>query len=233
MRLDKLLASQKCGSRSEVKEMIKKGQVSVNDEVVKSPDLKVDEKADRIECNGCEIVYEEFVYYMLNKPAEVVTATKDNFDRTVIDLIDVPKKASLIPVGRLDKDTEGLLLLTDDGVLCHELLSPKKHVDKTYYVRLKNPITEADMDAFNIGINIGDDDLTNPAVCEILDNANECNLTIREGRFHQVKRMFHERDNEVLYLKRIRMGQLILDDKLALGEYRALTKTEIRSLHAN
>ncbi len=235
MRLDKFLAEMKVGSRSEVKQLIRKGQILVNDEVVKKPELKVDERTDQVVFDGKKIEYAAFEYYMLNKPGGVVSATEDKKDPTVIDLIDTKKRNDLFPVGRLDKDTEGLLLITNDGKLAHELLSPKKHVDKVYFARIQGVVTDADAEAFKEGVNIGslkDPELTMPAELTILSSGklSEIRLRIQEGKFHQVKRMFQAVGKEVIYLKRETMGSLKLDQGLPLGEYRSLTDQEIKEL---
>ncbi len=235
MRLDKFLAEMKVGSRSEVKQLIRKGQILVNDEVVKKPEWKVDERTDQVVFGGKKIEYAAFEYYMLNKPGGVVSATEDKKDPTVIDLIDTKKRNDLFPVGRLDKDTEGLLLITNDGKLAHELLSPKKHVDKVYFARIQGVVTDADAEAFKEGVNIGslkDPELTMPAELTILSSGehSEIRLRIQEGKFHQVKRMFQAVGKEVIYLKRETMGSLKLDQGLPLGEYRSLTDQEIKEL---
>lgn len=232
MRLDKYLAQMSVGSRSEVKQMIRKGQVCINGQTAKKPESKVELAGDVITVNGTEISYAEEEYIMLHKPAGVVSATKDDREKTVIDLISGKKRKDLFPVGRLDKDTEGLLLLTSDGVLAHKLLAPKKHVDKTYYARIQGNITEEDVQAFKEGLDIGEEKLTMPARLEILDadKISEILVTIQEGKFHQVKRMFEAVDKKVIYLKRLSMGTLLLDEGLKPGEYRKLTKDEIESL---
>lgn len=232
MRLDKYLAQMSVGSRSEVKQMIRKGQVCINGQTAKKPESKVELAGDVITVNGTEISYAEEEYIMLHKPAGVVSATKDDREKTVIDLISGKKRKDLFPVGRLDKDTEGLLLLTSDGVLAHKLLAPKKHVDKTYYARIQGNVTEEDVQAFKEGLDIGEEKLTMPARLEILDSdkISEILVTIQEGKFHQVKRMFEAVDKKVIYLKRLSMGTLLLDEGLKPGEYRKLTKDEIESL---
>lgn len=235
MRLDKYLAEMGAGTRSEVKKQIRKGSVTVNDEVIRSADFKVDEKTDTVCCNGQPVSYVSMEYYMLNKPAGVVSATEDKRDRTVLDLIEDKKRKDLFPVGRLDKDTEGLLLITNDGQLAHDLLSPKKHVDKTYYAKIEGNVTEEDVKLFADRINIGseeNEEWTLPAHLAILKSAeeSEVRLTIREGKFHQVKRMFQAVGKEVTYLKRESMGILHLDESLELGEYRSLTEEEIKGL---
>lgn len=229
IRLDKFLCEMEIGTRSQVKDMVKKGMVSVNGEVVKKADYKFDETAATVSVNGKEISYQKYYYYMLNKPQGVVSATTDNHDKTVLDILkDVPGK-DLFPVGRLDKDTEGLLLITNDGELSHNLLSPKKHVDKTYLVETKENITEEMVLQLKEGVDIGEEKLTLPAKVNVLED-KKLELTIMEGKFHQVKRMLKAVDNEVIYLKRLSMGSLRLDEKLALGEYRCLTEEEILEL---
>ena len=226
MRLDKLLSNTGVGSRSQVKTLVKKGQVTVNGAVVKSSDCDVDENSDVIKVSGKEIFYRTNSYYMLNKPAGVVTATEDKHDKTVLDLFPSDLRKNLFPVGRLDKDTEGLLLLTDNGPLAHALLSPKKHVDKTYLVQCKLPVNQKQKNALEEGLDIGEDKNTLPAEVELTDSDDIILLTIREGKFHQVKRMLQAVGNEVVYLKRLRMGSLRLDESLALGEFRPLTEEE-------
>lgn len=230
MRLDKYLANLAVGSRSQVKEMIKKGKVSVNDQIMKTPEYHVDEENDIIKVEGIEIAYSKFNYYMLNKPAGVLSAVTDNKCKTVIDLIYEKNKNGLFPVGRLDKDTEGLLLITNDGALAHDLLSPSKHVDKKYYVELDGGLIESDIETFKAGVDIGEKSLTKPAILEILDDGTKAYITITEGKYHQVKRMFKAIGLTVTYLKRISMGSLVLDEKLKLGDYRELTDKEISDL---
>lgn len=229
IRLDKFLCEMEIGTRSQVKDMVKKGMVSVDGEVIKKADFKFDETAAKVCVNGKELSYQKFYYYMLNKPQGVVSATADHHDRTVLDLLkDAPGK-DLFPVGRLDKDTEGLLLITNDGELSHNLLSPKKHVDKTYLVETKEPVVEDMILKLEQGVDIGEEKLTLPAKVNKLED-KKIELTITEGKFHQVKRMLKAVDNEVIYLKRLSMGSLKLDTELALGEYRSLTDDEITAL---
>ena len=229
IRLDKFLCEMEIGTRSQVKDMVKKGMVSVDGEVVKKADYKFDETAAKVCVNGKELSYQKFYYYMLNKPQGVVSATIDNHDKTVLDLLkDAPGK-DLFPVGRLDKDTEGLLLITNDGELSHNLLSPKKHVDKTYLVETKVAVTEEMIHKLEQGVDIGEEQLTLPAKAERIED-KKIELTITEGKFHQVKRMLKAVNNEVIYLKRLSMGSLKLDDTLALGEYRCLTDNEVLEL---
>ena len=229
IRLDKYLADMGLGTRSEVKADIKKGKININGIVVKDANLKIDTEKDEVLYQGNPIVYEEFEYYMLNKPAGVVSATSDPKDKTVIDLITSKKKKDLFPVGRLDKDTEGLLIICNDGELCHNLLSPKKHVDKTYYVCLDNPLSkEAELEVCS-GVFIEKDVKSMPATLERI-SGDKVYLTIQEGKFHQVKKMFHAVGLEVIYLKRMSMGGLELDKNLKEGEFRPLTLDEINYL---
>lgn len=232
LRLDKYLAEMNLGTRSEVKKLITKGQIQVNGTIVKKPEFKLDPISDRVQYQDREITYVTYEYYMLNKPSGVISATEDKRDTTVIDLIESRQRKDLFPVGRLDKDTEGLLLITNDGALAHRLLSPKKHVDKTYYAKICGEVTKEDIEIFEKGVCIGDEKLTLPAKLVILKSGaeSEIELTIQEGRFHQVKRMFQAVGKEVVYLKRLSMGGLSLDPSLKPGEYRKLTKEEMEQL---
>ena len=233
MRLDKYLCETGFGTRSQVKDLLKKGQVMVNSEVVKKPELKINETTDQILCQGKKASYQKNIYLMLHKPAGVVSATEDNREKTVLDLVrPEDRKNSLFPVGRLDKDTEGLLLLTDDGELAHRLLSPKKHVDKTYYAKIDGQVTEEHVKQFREGLDIGDEKKTLPAVLTILLSGpvSEIEVTIHEGRFHQIKRMFEAVGCKVTYLKRLSMGSLVLDETLPPEEYRPLTEAELEGL---
>lgn len=232
IRLDKYLADLGVGSRSQVKQLIRKGQIMVNEQTIKKPEQKIDTQNDLVKVNGTVLSYVRYHYILLNKPAGVVSATKDNRDQTVLSLLPSTLTKDLFPVGRLDKDTEGLLLLTNDGELAHKLLSPAYHVDKTYYARVDGKVTEEDIEAFLQGVDIGDEKKTLPAKLEILvsDSISEILLTIQEGRFHQVKRMFLARGKKVIYLKRLSMGTLFLDGSLQLGAYRELTEEEIEQL---
>lgn len=234
MRLDKYLAEMGLGTRQEVKKQIRQGKVSVNGMVAKAPDMKINENSDEVTVDGHNISYVSYEYYMLNKPAGVISATEDRKDTTVIDLIRDKKRKDLFPVGRLDKDTEGLLLITNDGDLAHRLLAPKKHVDKVYYAKINGVVTEEDVKRFAEGIDIGTDEeeMTRPAKLEIIKSGEESEicLTIHEGKFHQVKRMFLAVGKEVTYLKRERMGTLCLDENLKPGEYRLLTEEEIENV---
>ena len=232
MRLDKFLVEMGKGSRSQIKEMAKKGRIQVNGTVIKATDGKIDPEKDVVLLDGQPVSYAHTEYFMLNKPAGTVSATEDGKYPTVISLIDAALRKDLFPVGRLDLDTEGLLLLTNDGELAHRLLSPKKHVDKTYYARIDGKVDEEDQRAFLQGVDIGDETKTAPAKLEILKSADisEILLTIQEGRFHQVKRMFQARDKQVIYLKRMTMGPLVLGDDLPKGNYRELCEEERKAL---
>ena len=233
MRLDKYLCETGFGTRSQVKDLLKKGQVMVNGEVVKKPELKINETTDQILCQGKKASYQKNIYLMLHKPAGVVSATEDNREKTVLDLVrPEDRKNSLFPVGRLDKDTEGLLLLTVDGELAHRLLSPKKHVDKTYFAKIDGQVTEEHVKQFREGLDIGDEKKTLPAVLTILLSGpvSEIEVTIHEGRFHQIKRMFEAVGCKVTYLKRLSMGSLVLDETLPPEEYRPLTEAELEGL---
>lgn len=231
IRLDKYLADMGVGTRSEVKIYVRKGRVQINDTVIRESDKKINIDTDKVSFDGNILTYVGTEYYMLNKPAGVVSATRDNFSETVLDLIDSANK-DLFPVGRLDKDTEGLLLITNDGDLAHKLLSPKKKVPKVYYAKVNGRITEEDIDMFSKGIAISEDFITLPADLDIIESGeiSTVKVTIHEGKFHQVKRMFESIDKEVIYLKRLSMGDLILDESLELGEYRPLTTEEINML---
>lgn len=228
MRLDKYLSNHGVGSRKEVKVLIKKKQITINGTVAKKSDIKINPDSDIIMVQHKVIKYEPFVYLMLNKPAGVVSSTQDK-DMTVIDLIKGYEHYDLHPVGRLDKDTEGLLIITNDGQFSHEVLSPKKHVNKTYYARIDGIVTEATVSQFAEGLTLDDGYHTMPGELTIINSGNisEIELVIQEGKFHQVKRMFEAVQMKVLYLKRIKMGALALDDKLALGQYRKLSENEI------
>ena len=232
IRLDKYLADMSIGTRTEVKKLIRQGKVAVDGLIVKNPDIKVDIDTQNVTCNGIAVTYETYEYYMLNKPAGVISATSDKTEKTVLDLIDSKKRKDLFPVGRLDKDTEGLLLITNDGELAHRLLSPKKHVDKLYYARVEGVVGMEDIDVFAKGLDIGEGEYTKPAKLIVLksDVISEIELTIQEGKFHQVKRMFEAVGKKVIYLKRLEMGTLKLDEGLALGEYRPLTQKELEDL---
>ena len=257
IRIDKFLAEMSVGTRSEVKKMIRAGRITVNDEEVKRPEQKVDPDSDIVSVDGNLVIYSQYEYFMLNKPAGYVSATKDDEHMTVLELISEKSRNDLFPVGRLDIDTEGLLLITNDGELSHKLLSPKSHVDKTYFLLTKGRVTEDDVDLLEKGIDIGDEKPTLPAnVSDISvvkwddiksyhdnilsakefdteDKTGEFSslyLTIHEGRYHQVKRMMAKVGKPVLYLKRVSMGTLKLDEKLSVGDYRKLTEKEIEDI---
>ena len=231
MRVDKLLSNVGVASRAELKKYCKQGLISVNGKVINNPGVQVDSENDDVRFNGEKIVYREFVYIMLNKPDGYISATYDKYDPIVLDLID---QSYLVfepfPVGRLDKDTEGLLVLTNDGQLAHRVLSPKKHVPKTYYAKIQGKVTEEDILAFEKGVILDDGHETMPSQLKILksDDMSEIELTIHEGKFHQVKRMFESVGKKVVYLKRLSMGKLKLDESLKLGEYRELTEEEVK-----
>lgn len=236
MRLDKWLSNSGIGSRKEVKKLLKTGAVTVNGKVIKDPKQHVQPDLDAVMLFDEPVHYREFIYLLMNKPAGVISATEDKRDETVIDLLDdTHKHFDPHPVGRLDKDTEGLLLLTNDGQLSHALLSPKHHVPKTYFARILGHVTEEDVSAFREGVTLEDGYHTKPGELVILSAGpeSEIELTITEGKFHQVKRMFQAVDKEVLYLKRLSMGSLLLDEELELGEYRELTEEELDGLKGN
>jgi 16S rRNA pseudouridine516 synthase len=233
MRIDKMLANLGFGSRKEVKKILKDGAVKINDEIVKDAKQHVDPETDTVTLHGEIIEYKEFIYLMMNKPQGVISATEDYQEKTVVDLLEMEDAVyAPFPVGRLDKDTEGLLLLTNDGQLSHRLLSPKKHVPKTYFAVIDQEVTEDDVAAFKNGVTLDDGYETKPGELKILKSGihSDIELTITEGKFHQVKRMFEAVGKRVVYLKRISMGPLQLDESLELGEYRELTDEEIKSL---
>ena len=228
MRLDKFLANMGVGTRSEVKQLLKKESVKVNQNIVKLPKLHVNPNSDEIMVNDEVVSYIDKVYIMLNKPKGYISATEDELHPTIIDLIPEYAHLNIFPVGRLDKDTEGLLLVTNDGQFNHEVMNPNKHVSKTYEVYSKHPITQFDIDEFKSGIELSDGKLK-PAILKKVDNYVS-HVTIYEGKYHQVKRMFHSIENEVLELKRIKIAQLELDHNLDLGSYRLLTQIDFDNL---
>lgn len=230
MRLDKYLCELNIGSRSQVKDYIRQGLITVNDTVATKPDIQIKEECDSVTFRGQLLSYSKFQYFMLNKPEGVVSATQDNTATTVLDLLGPKRPKGLFPVGRLDKDTTGLLIITNDGELAHTMLSPKKHVNKTYLVEIEKPLTSASQQALENGVDIGEERLTAPAKVEVL-NEREIYLTIHEGKFHQVKRMLQAVDNRVLHLKRVRFGGLTLDESLLPGESRVLTAQEVTLIH--
>lgn len=231
MRLDKMLVHVGYGSRKEVQKLIKSKKVSVNNKLVSQPDFNVKVEEDVVKVQEKPVIYKEFYYYLLNKPSGYISATEDPVDETVLDLLTIQdKNKGLFPVGRLDKDTEGLLLLTNDGKLAHDLLSPKKHVDKVYYAKVKGKVVEKDIEIFKEGITLEKGTTYKPAKLEIItsdEDYSEIYVTIKEGKFHQVKKMVHFIGKEVVYLKRIQMGELKLPPTIQLGEYRELTLEEL------
>lgn len=233
-RIDKVLSNLGYGTRKDLKKIVKNGLVQVNGVTIKDSAVKVDPEKDKIVINGEEIFYRKFIYLMMNKPAGVVSATFDNRDETVIDLLEVEHQVfEPFPVGRLDKDTVGLLLLTNDGELNHRLISPKWKVDKVYFAKIDKKVTEEDIEKFKNGITLDDGYTCKEAILEIQsasDEGSEIVLTIQEGKFHQVKRMFEAVGKTVTYLKRIEFGTLPLDEDLEEGEYRELTDEEIAIL---
>ena len=234
MRLDKFLCDMGEGTRSQVKQKIRQGCVTVDGQAARKPELSVTSE-NRICVDGRPVSYVKLEYYMLNKPAGVLSATRDPDQPTVLSLIRDKRRKDLFPAGRLDKDTEGLLLITNDGVLAHSLLSPKKHVDKRYYAKVAGVVTEEHVRLFSGGLDLGDEKPALPAVLEIqkAGKVSHVFVTLREGRYHQVKRMFQAVGCEVLYLKRLSMGSLCLDESLKPGEYRSLTPEEIENLKDN
>lgn len=229
-RLDKIIANRGIASRREVKELLRQGRVLVDGVPASAPDVKVSAETAAITVDGVPVSGERYTYLLLHKPAGVLTATEDSRQRTVLDLLPPElRKRGLSPVGRLDKDTEGLLLLTDDGELAHRLLSPKYHVDKRYFARVDGPLHQADVDAFAAGMTLDDGLMCLPAGLEPLAEGT-CIVTLREGKFHQVKRMLAARGAPVLYLKRLSMGPLTLDAELPIGGWRELTAEETASL---
>ena len=241
MRLDKFLSEQNIGTRKQIKEYVKNGRCSVNGTHASKADMHIDENSDEIAFDGMVLSYSKYHYYLLNKPVGVVSATRDGRNETVLDLLSGENVKGLSPCGRLDIDTEGLLLITDDGDLIHSLLSPKKHVDKIYEVHIRQALLPADIEKLEKGVNIGDKkddgsiDYTLPAKVELYEDKDEEGypvifLTIHEGRFHQVKRMLEAVGNEVMFLRRISMGSLELGDDLPVGDYRPLTEEEINEL---
>ena len=238
MRLDKFLVACAVGSRTEVKSLLKAGRVTVNGKKEKSAKLQINEERDEIRFDGQVLEYEEFVYYMMNKPQGVISATEDSIHRTVLDLLtDIARTKEVFPVGRLDIDTHGLLLLTNDGQLAHALLSPKRHVHKTYLAQVEGIMTQEDVETFAKGIPLKDF-ICQPAKLEIMSvdpekNQSLVRVTIAEGKFHQVKRMVSYCGKEVVDLQRLTMGTLILDENLKRGEWRRLTKEELETLLAS
>ena len=236
-RLDKVLSNLGYGTRKEIKQIVKKGLVEVNGVIVKDNGLQIEPESDKIFVNGEEVIYREFIYLMMNKPAGVISATFDNKDQTVVDLLYYEHQVfEPFPVGRLDKDTVGLLLLTNDGELNHKLISPKWHVDKVYYAEIDKPVDENDVKAFEEGVILDDGYKCLSAKLQIIENLSDgakVQVTVQEGKYHQVKRMFESRGKSVVYLKRTNFGNLPLDEGLEEGEYRELTQEELDILYAN
>jgi 16S rRNA pseudouridine516 synthase len=232
-RLDKVLSHMGWGSRSEIRKLVKQKTIYVNQKLIKDSGYQVHPEEDEIEVEGKKVVFRHFIYVMMNKPQGVISATEDSRDKTVVDLLDEEyKNFQPFPVGRLDKDTEGLLLLTNDGKLAHDLLSPKKHVEKTYYVEVIGELNQEDKDQLLQGVTLEDGYAAMPAKLNFLETGliSKAEITIMEGKFHQVKRMFKQLGKQVIYLKRIRMGPLLLDPLLALGNYRELSEEEVSQL---
>lgn len=232
-RIDKVLSLSGYGTRKEVKKLIKLGAVSVNGEIVNEPKFHVDPVNDTIRVSGKDLEYKEFIYIMMNKPQDVISSTYDKTTTTIIDLLEGEfSHRNLFPAGRLDKDSEGLILLTDDGQLAHKLLAPKNKVEKVYYVEVKGTLDDSDVAAFENGI-VLEDFKAQPAKLEILEagDISKAKVYIYEGKFHQVKRMVLARGKEVTYLKRLALGSLVLDEDLEPGEWRELTESEISLLY--
>lgn len=232
LRIDKILSNLGYGSRAEIKRDCKHGVIEVNGKIISNPGTQVDPENDEILYSGERVEYREYIYIMMNKPDGYISATFDKRDPIVLDLIDDPSYLAFepFPVGRLDKDTEGLLVLTNDGKLSHRVLSPKKHVPKTYYAKVEGVVSDEDIKSFEEGVVLDDGYKTMPSQLKILrsDELSEIELTIHEGKFHQVKRMFESVGKKVVYLKRLSMGKLKLDESLGLGEYRELTDEEVK-----
>ena len=230
MRLDKFLSNSGKGSRKDIKQLLKTGSVTVNGKVVNDGSVHIIETEDEIAVDGIKVIYQKYIYLMLNKPQGYVSAVYDKHLPVVTDLVDKEySHFEVFPVGRLDIDTEGLLILTNDGALCHRVLSPKSHIDKTYYVKTLLPLKESDKAAFKEGVTL-DDGYKTMSAHLVITGERECTLTICEGKFHQVKRMMEAIGNKVVYLKRISMGSLCLDENLPLGKIRPLTQEEIKLL---
>lgn len=233
MRLDKFISSITTLSRAEAKKIIKKG-ILINDILIKSPDYKVDEINDQVILDGKRLVYQKYVYIMMNKPQDTISATEDAIEKTVVDILKEEDRIyKVFPVGRLDKDTEGLMLLTNDGELAHKLISPKKDVEKKYYVEVSGELKNEHLEIVKTGVILEDGYKCKPARLEILEsseNKSRANIFITEGKFHQVKRMMKSIGATVTYLKRLSIGSLKLDENLKLGEYRYLTDDELNKL---
>ncbi len=232
-RLDRFLSNQLCISRAQAKELIKKRLVTVNGETARLYDMKLDPDRDEVCSEGKAVRYREHIYIMLNKPAGVVCATRDRLSETVLELIPPElRREGLFPAGRLDKDTEGFVLITDDGAFAHEILSPKKHVDKRYFAVLEKPVSETDTAAFASGMEIDGGEICLPSKLEITDNPKEVYITLQEGKYHQIKRMAEAVNNKIVYLKRVSIGKLELDPNLAPGQCREILHKEIQKIYA-
>jgi len=233
-RIDKILSNLGHGTRKEVKGLLKKGRVEIDGVIASDSAMKIDPDKAVIKLDGEEIKYRKYIYLIMNKPSGVVSATVDNHDETVIDLLDEKYHSfKPFPIGRLDKDTVGLLLITNDGELNHKLIAPKNHVDKVYYAEINKFIDDKDIASFKKGVTIDDGYKCMPAVLEVLnanENGSEVMVTIQEGKFHQVKRMFESVDKKVVFLRRVSFGPLKLDENLPEGQYRELSEEEINSL---
>lgn len=228
MRLDKFLSGQLAVSRADAKELIKKRLVTVNGETAKLYDMKIDPAADAVCSEGVRLIYRKYVYIMLNKPAGVICATRDRLSDTVLELIPAEiRRKDLFPAGRLDKDTEGFVLITDDGEFAHNMLSPKKHVDKRYFAVMENPVSKEDAELFASGITIDGGEKCLPAELEFTANPKEVYITLREGKYHQIKRMAEAVGNKIVFLKRISIGGLALDEALKKGECREIAPEEL------
>ena len=233
-RLDKFLSGQLNISRNDAKELIKKRLVTVNGAIAKLYDMKIDTACDKVVSEGVEIIYRKHLYIMMNKPQGVVCSTRDGESKTVLELLPPELcREGLFPAGRLDKDTEGFVFITDDGVLAHNILSPKKHVSKVYFARLEKPAEESYIEAFANGLEIDGGDVCLPAKIEILEDPHEVYITIKEGMYHQIKRMAEALGNKIVYLRRIKIGGVTLDENLALGQCREMLHKEIENIYTD
>ena len=232
LRLDRMLSSQGIGSRKEIKQLLSHGSITVNGKIVKSTAIKVDTVKDMVRANGKAVVYSEYIYIMMNKPSGVISASNDPKAETVINLLpEELTRPGLFPAGRLDRDTEGFMLITDDGNFAHSILSPKRHVDKSYFAVIDGNLSADDIKRFETGLHMGEGITSLPAKLEFVEQLSDgnasFNVTIHEGKFHQIKRMFYAVGRDVLYLKRTAIGNLMLDETLEPGESRALTADEV------
>ncbi|MBQ8826216.1 MAG: rRNA pseudouridine synthase [Oscillospiraceae bacterium] len=233
-RLDKFLSGQLNISRNDAKELIKKRLVTVNGVVARLYDQKVDTACDKVVSEGKEVIYRKHLYIMMNKPQGVVCSTRDGESETVLELLPPElQREGLFPAGRLDKDTEGFVFITDDGVLAHNILSPKKHVSKVYFARLEKEADDSYIEAFENGLEIDGGDVCLPAKIEILDDRHEVYITIKEGMYHQIKRMAEALDNKIVYLRRIKIGGVELDHNLELGQCREMLHKEIENIYTD